>query len=296
MASTRLIAVDWGTTRLRAYLLDAQGMILDRISQSDGGMQSVPEGAFAATLQGALAPWLNQNPDLAVIMAGMVGARNGWVEAPYVRTPASAAELAAQMMPVKREDGRQAWIVPGVAHVAGQSADVMRGEETLIFGCGRPDARVVLPGTHSKWAEVREGRITRFSTYMTGEIYAWARQNSILSRLAQEPEDEAGFERGLAAAKESSGLTHELFCARSNVLCGLMSGQEVGPYLSGLLIGTEIQGALQTFERSGDIIVVADGHMAQIYQQSLHFYGLTARLIAPEQALVAGLAVLQSYR
>jgi len=296
MADASLIAVDWGTTRLRAYLLGADRTILDRISHANSGMLTVREGQFAATLQGCIAPWLALRPELPVIMAGMVGARNGWVEAPYASAPASAQDLAARMMAVTRADGGEALIVPGVIYVHELQADVMRGEETLIFGCGCDDALVILPGTHSKWAALQGGSITRFSTYMTGEIYAWARQNSILSRLAQEPEDEAGFARGLAAAQEACGLTHTLFLARSTVLAGLMSAHEVGPYLSGVLIGAEIQGALQSFDRQTRIILVADGHIAQLYQQALHVYGLTAQVLAPEDALVAGLAAVQAYR
>jgi len=291
-----LIAVDWGTTRLRATLLDETDAVLDRVSRANSGMQHVQAGRFAETLQECIAHWLALHPALHVIMAGMVGARNGWLEAPYAKAPASARDLAAQMRPVTRADGGTALIVPGVLYTHEHHADVMRGEETLIFGCGTDNALVILPGTHSKWAELREGRIIRFSTYMTGELYAWARQNSILSRLAQEPEEESGFERGLAAARDPSGLTHHLFEARSTVLAGLMRAHEVGPYLSGLLIGAEIQGALQSYSEYDAIILVADGHMAQIYQKALHFYGLTAQNIVPEQALIAGLSSLQAHR
>ena len=290
------IAVDWGTTRLRAYLLAVDGAILGRISRPDGGMQQVGPGGFAEALQSCIGDWLRLDPMLSVVMAGMVGSRNGWAEAPYAATPASAPDLARQMITVTRADGGAALIVPGVIVMRPGHADVMRGEETLIFGCGVDNAVVILPGTHSKWAKLSHGHITDFYTFMTGETYAWARNSSILSRLATEPEDHSGFQRGLSAAQDKAGLTHMLFSARSSVLAGLMTGEQVGPYLSGLLIGAEIHSALQCFHERADLILVADGAMGDLYQQALHFYGLSAKCIAPDQALVAGLAALQAHR
>jgi len=290
----KMIAVDWGTTRMRAYLLGQNDTILAQIVRADGGMQGVAAGQFPAVLASVIAPWLAEHPHLPVIMAGMVGARNGWVEAAYAKTPASAADVAAQMLAVTRQDGGTAMIVPGVSHKDAAGCDVMRGEETLIFGCAG-DGLVVLPGTHSKWAQVLDGKITGFATYMTGELFAFVRGSSILSRLAEEPEDEAGFSLGLAAAQARDGLTHQLFTARSNVLLGAMRGTEVGPYLSGLLIGAEILGARGRFGAATSVTLVAEGQMAALYGQALQFFGISARMITPEQALVAGLAKIRHF-
>src|SRR5205823_2159314 len=138
-------------------------------------------------------------------------------------------------------------IVPGVIARGPSGPDVMRGEETLVFGAEIADGLVCLPGTHSKWAEVKGGVIADFATFMTGESYALYRHHSLLGRLAAEPEDLRGFDAGLEAARAPGGVLNRLFQARARVLDGLMDGGAVAPYLSGLLIGTEIEGALQRF-------------------------------------------------
>ena len=285
------IAIDWGTTRLRAFLLDANGAVLGRINRLEGGMQNVSPGGFGAALQEAISPWLLAYRDAPVVMAGMVGSRNGWREAPYAQTPASAADLARQMIKVDRADRGVASIVPGVIHEQNGRFDVMRGEETLIFGCKVTDATIVLPGTHSKWAQVRGGKITRFATYMTGELFALLKGQSILGRLALQPEHHGGFARGLAAARAEGGLSHVLFSARADVLAGAMTGEAVGPYLSGLLIGAEIIGASSVFGQ-GAVTVVADGVLQELYGEALQAFEIEASFISPETALIQGLATL----
>ncbi len=285
------IAIDWGTTRLRAFLLDANGAVLGRINRPEGGMQNVSSGGFGAALQEAIAPWLQAYRDAPVVMAGMVGSRNGWREAPYAKTPASAADLARQMIKVDRADRGVASIIPGVIHEQNGRFDVMRGEETLIFGCKTTDATIVLPGTHSKWAQVQGGKITRFATYMTGEMFALLKGQSILGRLALQPEDHRGFARGLAAARADGGLSHVLFSARADVLAGAMTGEAVGPYLSGVLIGAEIVGARAVFGQ-GAVVVVADGVLQELYDEALKAFEIAAVFISPETALIQGLATL----
>ncbi len=287
------IAVDWGTTRLRAFLLNAQGAVLERVSRPEGGMQNVPVAGFGAALQEAIAPWLRADPTVPVLMAGMVGSRNGWREAPYATTPASASDLARQMIKVDRTDRGTAFIIPGVIHQEQGRFDVMRGEETLIFGCKIMDGTIVLPGTHSKWAGLHGGKITRFATYMTGELFALLRGHSILGRLALDPEDASGFDRGLAAARQSGGLSHLLFSARADVLAGAMPGEAVGPYISGLLIGAEITGALDVFG-SGNVIVAANGVLEELYGKALQAFQIKATFISPENALIQGLSQIRA--
>jgi 2-dehydro-3-deoxygalactonokinase len=288
--TSELIAVDWGTSRFRAFWLDANSKVLDRVS-ADDGMSTVPAGGFAAVLERHCGAWMKASPQAPVLMAGMVGARNGWAEAAYAACPASPKSLAESLLNVTDRVS----IVPGVIARDKSGPDVMRGEETLIFGTEVRNGLVCLPGTHSKWARVENGAITDFATFMTGETYALYRQHSLLSRLAAEPEDLTGFDDGLESAKDETGLTNRLFQARTRVLAGDMPGEKVGPYLSGLLIGAEIEGA---FKRYGDHLVtlVADGVLAQRYVAALRARGAAIEIISPERAFLEGLAAIAAAR
>ncbi|PTM40183.1 2-dehydro-3-deoxygalactonokinase [Bosea sp. 124] len=284
-----LIALDWGTTRARAFLISATGEVLQRRS-ADQGIQSVPAGGFPAAFEAIAGDLRKAAPDAGIVLAGMVGSRNGWIEAHYVRCPASPDEIAAAGMKVTLADGSPATILPGLSCDEG-AFDVMRGEETLIVGLGLSDGIACLPGTHSKWALVEGGRITRFASFMTGEIYGLLRQHSILSRLAEEPagDDAArGAADGLAAAARPGGLLNTAFASRSEVLAGRMPGGAVGPYLSALLVGHEIAGAQALLGRSDTVHLVADGVLAQSYGAALASAGIDAKPTTPEAAFVAG--------
>jgi 2-dehydro-3-deoxygalactonokinase len=289
--TSELIAVDWGTSRFRAFRLDGAGKVLDRISAEDG-MSTVPPGGFPDVLELHCGGWMKANPEAPVLMAGMVGARNGWAEAAYAPCPASPKSLAGSMLKVTDRVA----IVPGVIARDKSGADVMRGEETLIFGTDVRNGLVCLPGTHSKWARVEDGVITDFASFMTGETYALFRQQSLLSRLAAEPEDLTGFDGGLEAAKDGTGLLNRLFQARSRVLGGEMTGEKVGPYLSGLLIGAEIEGAFKRYGSAHVVTLVADGVLAQRYVAALRSYSASIEIVSPERAFLSGLSNIAAAR
>lgn len=285
-----VIALDWGTTRARAYLLSGEGEVLERRS-ADQGIQSVPAGGFPAAFEAIAGDLRHMAPEARIVLAGMVGSRNGWVEAAYVPCPASPDAIAAASLTVTLADGAPATILPGLSCDEG-AFDVMRGEETLIVGLGLEDGIACLPGTHSKWALVEGGRITRFASFMTGEIWGLLRQNSILSRLAEEPGEETmrlGLAEGFAAAQRPGGLLNTAFAARSEVLAGRLPGAAVGPYLSALLVGHEIAGALALFGRHDTVHLVAEGAMAESYGAGLVTAGLTTTVTTPEAAFVAGI-------
>jgi 2-dehydro-3-deoxygalactonokinase len=292
-----LIALDWGTTRARAFLIDEDGSVIDRRS-ADRGIQSVPEGGFPDAFKAIAGDLRRARPDAAIVLAGMVGSRNGWVEAAYVACPATPDAIAAAAMPVTLADGAQALILPGLS-CDEDAFDVMRGEETLTVGLGLDDGIVCLPGTHSKWAVVEGGRIARFASFMTGEVYGLLRQNSILSRLAAEPSaDEAseGARLGLAAARRAGGLLNAAFAARTEVLAERMAPGCVGPFLSALLVGQEIAGATALFGRPGRVNLVADGVMAESYGAALAAAGLDHEITSPEAAFIAGISRLAGGR
>jgi 2-dehydro-3-deoxygalactonokinase len=293
MGEPALIALDWGTSRLRGFLLRNGGEVLDRVASEDGIM-AVPAGGFPAVLEKVCGPWLRRWPHLRIVMAGMVGSRNGWAEAPYVECPASLGEVAARMLrlPV---GGTQALIVPGLAvRDADGVPDVMRGEETKIAGTGLDDGVLVMPGTHSKWARLKGGVVESFATFMTGDVYAALGEHTILSRLAERPEDETGFVAGLAAARRPGGVTHLAFAARTRVLLGDMPGTQVLPYLSGLLIGREVAEGLALLRPEGPVTLVADGGFARSYEQAFAVVGLPCRVLPAEETFLRGLTRLAS--
>ncbi|MDK9696264.1 MAG: 2-dehydro-3-deoxygalactonokinase [Siculibacillus sp.] len=285
------VAVDWGTSRFRAHLVGEDGRLLDGVA-SDEGMGRVAPDGFEAVLTRMCAPWLAAHPGIPVLMAGMVGSRNGWREVPYVPCPAGPDEIAAAMMSFEIAGGTTVRIVPGLV-VDGPEADVMRGEETQILGCGLDDAVVVLPGTHSKWATVRDGRIESFRTFMTGEVFALFTRQSVLRLLREPPVDtpveRAAFRRGLAAASADGGLLNRAFHARSAVLRGRMAPQEVDSYLSGLLIGAEVGAAKRLAPADLPIVLVADGVVAEEYREAIAAAGGDVTLVDPQRSFVDGL-------
>jgi 2-dehydro-3-deoxygalactonokinase len=294
--SQRFIVADWGTTRFRAYLVEGAG-VLDVVSSPEG-VSALKAGEHAGVFRRACGAWLDAEPSAPVALVGMVGSREGWATAPYAACPAGPAEIARAMIPVDLGGGREARIVPGLTAASGEEGvDVMRGEETLALGAGVSDGLICLPGTHSKWVLMRGGRVERFATYMTGELYGLLRHHSMIGRPATEPEDPAGFARGLAAARRNApspggpgvGLLHLLFGARAATVTGRMSPEVLGPYLSGLLTGDEVQGALAQLGLPAEVAIVAEQPRAGLYEAALGERGIRTRTLAPRDALIAGL-------
>jgi 2-dehydro-3-deoxygalactonokinase len=285
----QLIAVDWGTSSLRGALLDATDRVLEEKS-APLGILKVPNGDFAGVFASQFSDWMAQADTLCLI-SGMAGSRQGWAEAPYVRCPAGPDELARHLHWIGRE---RIAIVPGLSDEQGEVPDVMRGEEVQIFGAmrlvGLRDGVFVLPGTHSKWANVGDGRITGFRTHMTGEVYGLLAQHSILSRTleADAPLDEAAFLRGVARAGEGQGLLHEAFGVRALALFGRLSPAPSASYLSGLLIGEE----LSHEKPRGEVILIGAPALTARYGLALRQMGASARTFGAE-ATWAGLAALR---
>lgn len=283
-----MIAVDWGTTHIRAYLLDKNGQIQARRSGASGVM-AVGPGGFAAALEEIVGPWLAEGAG-PVVMSGMVGSRQGWLEVPYVPCPASMAEIVAAVREVRWGNGRSALICPGlICKDENNVPDVLRGEEIQVFGAmpGLPSGAVslCLPGTHSKHVRVRGGVIEGFATYMTGEVFAVLRQHSILGRLMDGAGfDETAFREGLGRAREPGGLLHNLFGVRSRGLAGEIKAQAISSYLSGILIGHEVN----TAPHGEHIFVVGVPELCGLYMQAFEFYGHKATRIDADVA-AAGL-------
>ncbi|WP_375457660.1 2-dehydro-3-deoxygalactonokinase [uncultured Enterovirga sp.] len=293
----RFVAVDWGTSRLRALLVE-DDQVLARAASEDG-ISRLRAGEHAAAFERVCGPWLVVEPGLPVIMAGMVGSREGWFPAPYAACPAGAAEIAAGAIEVDLGSGRAGLIVPGVSDERDGGIDVMRGEETHLFGSGVRDGLICLPGTHCKWAEMRDGRIARFATFMTGEMHALLREHSMIGRPATEPSDPAGFALGLEAVTHAEGarsLLNHLFRARAATVTGRLAPAALGPYLSGLLTGDEVAGALRLFGTPTRVTIVADRPRADLYVEALGRRGIAADIVGQEPTLLAGLGRILAAR
>lgn len=288
MGQASLIALDWGSTRLRAFLLGAGGEVLATRQSNDGAATLSGADAYAGALADLVGDWRADHPALRLLACGMVGSQYGWREAPYVRCPADAAALAGQLLKLDERFS----IVPGLVDDAAQP-DVMRGEETQIVGALAlhpelaDDACLVLPGTHSKWARVRGGKVRGFATHMTGELYALLRQHSVLSRLmpadGASPASPEAFLKGVDAAREEGGLAHQLFAVRTLGLFKQLAPEQLPDYLSGLLIGHEIASELRALT-PGRIALVGDPALCARYAQALAHLGQPQPLLLDNTA------------
>jgi len=311
----QLIALDWGTTSLRAYKLAAGGVVLEQRALSSGIMQlpktpRVIHGGecadgFELAFEEACGDWLEAQPDLPVIACGMVGSAQGWREAAYCETPANVANLGNSLQTLVSLRGTRVHIVPGVIQRS-RLPNVMRGEETQVLGVlqnlsaeAGGDLLIGLPGSHSKWVEVVDGCITHFDTFMTGEVFAVLSEHSILGRTQQQGAafDGLAFDRGVQVALSADGelgVLSTLFSARTLGLTGELAPTAQADYLSGLMIGHELVAlaAVQRRRRNSahlpSIILIGNAQLCARYGRALDACGF-ARVTLAEQATERGL-------
>ncbi len=296
---TELIALDWGITTFRAYRLDAHGKVME-IKSEPAGILRIPEGQFENRLVRLMTPWLKQGEPAPVIASGMITSKQGWIETDYLECPAGLSQLAEHLVAHTTHAGWKVYFVPGFKFTGpGNVPDVMRGEETQVFGAlGPGDKRrlLILPGTHSKWVESRGPILERFATFMTGEVYAVLKDHTILGKLADKGvHDTEAFRRGtlygLAVLENTGGLLHRLFSARSLALFDHLHGSSVESYLSGLLIGAEIREGLnwtRDAAKHDSVTLVGNNQLTELYQKAFLYAGLAAQK-AQEACTAVGL-------
>jgi 2-dehydro-3-deoxygalactonokinase len=259
------IAVDWGTTNRRAYRLDSSGKCVGEF-EDHKGVLNVPADGFP----NAVAEIRERLGDHPLLLAGMVGSNRGWKEAPYVPCPAGIDELAGKLVWV----GEREAIVPGVSYVGQGRADVMRGEEVQLLGAVAaglidPMGLVCHPGTHNKWATLRHGKIDRFQTVMTGELYSLLKEHSILADLLQadvEPNDL--FKQSARHAIDTEALPADLFQVRARVLLGQSKKEDAASYASGLLIGADVRIGL-SIPTGAQIAVIGRPDLTRLYAAAI---------------------------
>ncbi|MFJ4343690.1 2-dehydro-3-deoxygalactonokinase [Pseudomonas sp. NPDC089401] len=308
----QLIALDWGTTSLRAYKLAAHGQVLE-VRTLPCGIMQLPRAprlikgqpcsdGFELAFDEACGDWLDAQPGLPVIACGMVGSAQGWREAAYRDTPANVASLGASLQTVRSQRGVEVHIVPGVIQRS-RLPNVMRGEETQVLGAlpglACDDLLIGLPGSHSKWVQVADGCIVQFDTFMTGEVFAVLSDHSILGRTQQRGGafDAPAFDRGVQvalSAEGEAGPLSTLFSARSLGLTGELSASAQPDYLSGLLIGHELAALAKVqHQRRGSvhlpaILLIGNGPLCTRYSRALQACGFSHVSVA-EQATERGL-------
>ncbi len=306
-SAPELLALDWGTSSLRAFLMSEGREIETR--QSGHGIQHLPVAGttgFELAFGQIAGDWVRQWPQLPIVACGMVGSAQGWREAPYVCCPANTWTLASQSVSVSNGLGSKILIAPGVVlDEPGQLPDVMRGEEIQIAGAllqnpeWAANSCILLPGTHSKWVQIENGKIVHFATYLTGELFAVLSKNSILGRLMPEPmvstdqKNEAGvaaFKLGLTTAKNSGpgDFSNQIFAARTLGLCGHLPHSSLADFLSGLLIGHELVSGLSRISTLAQVplIMVGDPALCRRYASSLDFFGKPADAVLENTAPV----------
>ncbi len=288
-----LIAVDWGTTNARAFRLDAGGSVVER-REVQQGIMNVPEKRFDKAFLAMLGEWYR--PGVEVLMSGMIGSRQGWVEARYAECPASAGDLAEGLASVPEFGNVR--IVPGIHYCSSRGRhDVIRGEEVQIFGAlpeGDSGRHVFcLPGTHSKWALVEDGRVVRFATAVTGEVFRAVEKHTILGALLADPEldpGEAGrngFREGLERAREPGGVLNHLFSARADGLFSAVPAAGLRDYLSGILIGNELKEMIALYE-ADEVAVIGAKALNARYLEGLAAWGVKAHGLDVDTVTVRG--------
>jgi 2-dehydro-3-deoxygalactonokinase len=297
-APIAMIAVDWGTTNRRAWALDRHGRVLDE--RGDGeGLLAVKAGAFAKSFADFVSPWLGPDRVLPVLMCGMVGSKMGWVEVPYIAAPADLASLSRNLHAVPFEGKARVAIVPGVSCEHKGVPDVMRGEECQVLAVLAQrklnEACLLLPGTHSKWVQVRKGQLASFRTYMTGELYNALTASGTLAQLMEKGDaDGDAFLKGVERAREqgSGALSHLLFGVRTLGLFDRLPRTGLASYLSGLLIGTEMKDAL-AWTGTRQVIAVGSPGLLANYRLAAQMFGLAfeahdnAALLPPALHMIA---------
>ena len=279
------IAVDWGTTNRRAYLIDSGGKEAGEFEDGKG-ILSVPEGGFPA----AIAEIREKLGDKPLLLAGMVGSNRGWKDAPYVPCPAGIDGLARKLVWA----GEREAIVPGVSYVGDDRADVMRGEEVQVLGAvaaGLVDSNALVchPGTHNKWTVLHKAAIHSFRTVMTGELFSLLKEHSILADLLKGPvEDNDVFKGAARHAIFNESLPAELFSIRASVLLGEMKKEDAASYASGLLIGTDVRIGLAV-PTGAQVVVMGRPELTRLYSAALAEAKREAVELDGEQCFLAGI-------
>lgn len=285
-----MIAVDWGTSNFRAFRFGADGNILAR-RFSPRGILQVERDKFAEALRSEIGDWLAMSEE-RILLCGMVGSRQGWVETAYLPCPVGISDLATSVTQVPF-DGAEVRLVPGVSgRDCNGIPEVMRGEETQAASLMEYHAKaslVCFPGTHSKWVHLSDQKIASFITCMTGELYSALRKHTILQRtMTDSAMENASFLKGVCRSADSGGLLHHLFGVRTLTLMGELKEDSSASYLSGMLIGHDVRAAMAAGRH---VHLVGAAPLCSLYKQAIEACGGSVT-VEDEDAAARGLAAI----
>ena len=286
------IAVDWGTTHMRAWAIGEEDNVL-AFRESNKGMKDLQQNQFEPVLLKLIESWLDDTKVTTVIACGMVGSKQGWVETPYLKTPCVPIDNQQLAIATTKDNRIKVNFVPGV--MQNNLADIMRGEETQIAGFinKNPDFNgvVCLPGTHTKWVNVKEGQITSFKTFMTGELFGVISNHTLIRHsISIKGWNQAGFEAGIHEGFNKPGsIASDLFSLRAESIVNDLDRDEARSTLSGLLLGVELNGA-QTFWENSNVIIIGSQLLSNNYLQGLKILGGQSQLFSLETATLSGLS------
>ena len=286
------IAADWGTTHMRAWAIGEEDNVL-AFRESNEGMKDLQQNEFEPVLLKLIESWLDDTKVTTVMACGMVGSKQGWVETPYLKTPCVPIDNQQLTIATTKDNRIKVNLVPGV--MQNYSADIMRGEETQIAGFinNNPDFNgvVCLPGTHTKWVNVKEGQITSFKTFMTGELFGVISNHTLIRHsISIKGWNQAGFEAGIHEGFNNPGsIASNLFSLRAESIVNDLDRDQARSTLSGLLLGVELNGA-QTFWENSNVIIIGSQLLSDNYHQGLKILGGQSQLFSLETATLSGLS------
>jgi 2-dehydro-3-deoxygalactonokinase len=289
MPPLTLVGLDWGSSNLRAFAFDADGSVISTRSSPHGAMTLSDANAFEHAFAEIAGDWLAASPQAMCLASGMVGARGAWIEAGYVDVNSDARELSGHVVRIRTRLGRDLFVVPGVKSA---EPDVMRGEETQIVGADLDNGTIVLPGTHSKWACVKNGRIAAFRTALTGEMNALLREHSTVGKILSTPpmlEHRDAIARGVMRAQTNVDWLHQLFLFRSQVVTNAQNAAHVSSELSAWLIASEIAQMRAVGFDDTDLYLVASDSLAEWYQTVAAAFGMKCLVQSGAQCAARGL-------
>ncbi len=283
------IAVDWGTSNLRAFAMTSDGMVLDEV-RSDQGMSGLAPDAFEPVLHALIQHWDLPKP-CTVIACGMVGSRQGWQEAPYRSVPCPA-KTGTPVRAASKSEGLHVWLIPGIKQAS--PADVMRGEETQIAGFldlnSDWDGVICLPGTHSKWVHISAGEIISFRTFMTGELFDVISTATVLRHsLAGDDLATDAFKMVVnETLSRPEKFTANLFSLRAADLLEAQSATIARAHLSGALIGMELAAA-KPYWLGQNVALIGSNTLSTLYETALAEQGVNAMRCDASAVTRAGL-------